>query len=149
MSDAKTTGGGLRLWKVGSWQEGPFIGGGVFAFSPAFEHPSGKLLAVDTGYGEVRLVNPDTGREYARLEAPRQNNIEKLCFNADGTQLLVSDQESVSIHAWDLRLIRAQLAKRGLDWDLPEYPSPASDDSEPISAKAIPSIFRIAHRPRR
>src|SRR4051812_9882070 len=59
-----TTGGGCRLWAVGSWREGPQVGGGsAFAFSP-----DGQLLAVDTGYGSVRLVDPDTGREYARLE---------------------------------------------------------------------------------
>ena len=35
--------GGLRLWAVGSWAEGPQIGGGAaFAFSP-----DGKLLAVE------------------------------------------------------------------------------------------------------
>ena len=40
-----TTGGGLRLWAVGSWREGPQIGiRAAFAFSP-----DSKLLAADDG----------------------------------------------------------------------------------------------------
>ena len=35
--------------------------------------PDGKFLAVETGHGVVRLVDPDTGREYARLEDPNQD----------------------------------------------------------------------------
>jgi serine/threonine protein kinase/WD40 repeat protein len=60
-----TTGGGCRLWAVDGWQPGPEIGGSHFAFSP-----DNKLLAVETGSGAVRLVHPDSGREYARLEDP-------------------------------------------------------------------------------
>src|SRR5262249_38269034 len=65
-----TTGGGCRLWSVGTWREGSTIGGalGAFAFSP-----DSKVLAVETGAGVVRLVDPDTGREYARLEDPNQD----------------------------------------------------------------------------
>src|SRR5262249_10999071 len=36
-----TTGGGVRLWAVGSWEEGPRVGGEACAFSA-----DGKLLAV-------------------------------------------------------------------------------------------------------
>lgn len=122
-----TTGDGLRLWAVGSWREGPRIGGGGFAFSPDLKSPSGRLLAVDTGYGAVRLVNPDTGREYARLEDPDQDGANYLSFNADGTQLVVATGDGASIHVWDLRAIRERLAKMGLDWDLPPYPPPAPD----------------------
>ena len=52
-----TTAGGLRLWAVDSWQPGVQVGGdNAFAFSP-----DSKLLAADTGYGSVRLVDPVTG----------------------------------------------------------------------------------------
>jgi eukaryotic-like serine/threonine-protein kinase len=122
-----TNGGGLRLWAVGSWWEGPRIGGGVFAFSPDLKSPSGKLLAVETSYGAVRLVNPDTGWEYARLEDPDLDRALELSFNADGTQLIVSTEDSRSIHVWDLRAIRERLAKMELDWDLPPYLPPAPD----------------------
>lgn len=125
-----TNGDGLRLWAVGSWREGPRIGGGVFAFCPDLKSPSGKLLAV-ADYGAVRLVNPDTGREYARLEDPDQDRALDLCFNADGTQLIISNDDNRSIHVWDLRAIRERLAKMGLDWDLPPYP-PSAPAPKPL-----------------
>jgi WD40 repeat protein len=125
-----TTGGGYRLWEVGTWREGPKIGGvsSAFAFSP-----DSKVLAAETGAGAVRLVDPDTGREYARLEDPNQDRAHSLAFSPDGSQLFASTKDSPAVHAWDLRAIRAELAKRGLDWDLPPYP-PAADpkDAPPL-----------------
>jgi serine/threonine protein kinase/WD40 repeat protein len=112
-----TTGGGCRLWAVDSWQEGPHIGGGECAFSA-----DGMLCAVETGHGVIRLVNPDTGREYARLEDPHQDRSHHLSFSSDGVHLVSTTPDSPSIHVWDLRVIREQLAKMGLDWDLPPYP---------------------------
>ncbi len=118
-----TTGGGCRLWAVDSWQEGPHIGDkGVFAFSP-----DSKLLAVDTGHAVVRLVDPDTGREYARLEDPNQDRPSSIAFSPDGTQLVTMSNDSHSLHVWDLRAIREQLAKMRLDWDLPPFRPPTPD----------------------
>jgi eukaryotic-like serine/threonine-protein kinase len=141
-----TNGGGVRLWAVGSWQEGPQIGGEAFAFSPDLTSPSGKLLAVETGYGAVRLVNPDTGREYARLEDPNQDRAVFLSFNGDGTQLIVSNNDSQSIHVWDLRAIRSELAARELDWGLPPYPPAAPVDGKPpqiqVDLGALPALLQ-------
>jgi WD40 repeat protein len=121
-----TTGGGCRLWAVESWQEGPRIGGEAFAFSP-----DGKILAVEIGSGAVRLVDPDTGREYARLEDPNQDRAGALTFSTDGSQLLATTNDSPSVHVWDLRAIRAELAQRGLDWDLPPYPAAGGPTDAP------------------
>jgi serine/threonine protein kinase/WD40 repeat protein len=123
-----TTGGGCRLWEVGTWREGPRIGGvsGAFAFSP-----DSKVLAVAAGSGAVRLLDPDTGREYARLEDPNQHRAWALTFTPDGSQLVASTHDSSAVHAWDLRAIRAELAKRGLDWDLPPYPPAAEPKDAP------------------
>jgi WD40 repeat protein len=123
-----TSGGGCRLWVVGSWQEGPRIGGGNFAFSL-----DTKLLAVDAGDGAVRLIDPNTGREYARLEDPNQDRAHWLGFSPDGTQLVTTNDDSQSVHVWDLRAIRRQLAEIGLDWNLPALPPPSqATDSEPL-----------------
>ncbi len=122
------TGGAVcRLWAVDSWHEGPSLGeGDRFAFSP-----DGRLLAVEMGQGAVRLVDPDTGREYARLEDPNQDRAGYIAFSPDGAQLIVCEADS--LHVWDLRIIRKELARRGLDWDLPPYP-PAGDpqDAPPL-----------------
>jgi serine/threonine protein kinase/WD40 repeat protein len=123
-----TTGDGCRLWEVGTWREGPRIGGGAFAFSP-----DGKVLAVETGSGVVRLVDPDNGREYARLEDPNQDRAYAMTFSTDGSQLFVSTRDSPAIHGWDLRAIRAELAKRDLDWGLPPYrPAGNPKDAPPL-----------------
>ncbi len=121
-----TDGGGAQLWAVVSWRAGPHVGAGGY---PTFS-PDGKLLALETGYGAVRLVDPDTGREYARLEDPNQDRCLSLAFSPDGTRLVTTTHDSPSIHIWDLRAIRGQLARMGLDWELPPYP-PAGGAEEP------------------
>jgi serine/threonine protein kinase/WD40 repeat protein len=112
-----TNGGGCRVWAVDGWQQGPQVGGRAFTFSP-----NSKLLAVETGYGVVRLVDPDSGREYARLEDPNQDRSGCMSFTPDGTQLVTTNNDSHSIHVWNLRAVREQLAKMDLDWDPPPYP---------------------------
>jgi dipeptidyl aminopeptidase/acylaminoacyl peptidase len=126
-----TTGGRPRLWAVDSWREGPRIAGdAALAFSP-----DSKLLAVETGYGAVRLVGPDTGREFARLEDPNQDRARSISFSPDGSQMVTTNQDSQSIHVWDLRTIREQLAGMGLDWELPAYPPAGGDDGDPLRVR--------------
>ena len=124
--------GGIRLWKVGTWEEGPKIGGGEGA---AFSPVDAAILAVESGAGSIRLLDPNTGSEYARLEDPNQDRARHITFSPDGTQLIATNDDSRSIHVWDLRLIRTQLAKLDLDWDLPAYPPPNATDSQPLSVE--------------
>ena len=107
----------LRLWAVDGWQQGPEIDGpGGYAFSP-----DSKLLAAESGQGAVRLLDPKSGHEYARLEDPNQNSSDVI-FTAEGARLVTTVNDSNSVHVWDLRAIRSALVKMGLDWDLPPYP---------------------------
>jgi eukaryotic-like serine/threonine-protein kinase len=117
-----TRGGGFRLWKVGTWEEGSTLHdeaglGGWFAFSP-----DGKTLALTGSMGQVRLVETDTGREIARLTVPEQTNVRPYCFSRDGTKLAATGSESQLLYLWDLRVLRAGLKELGLDWDQPAYP---------------------------
>jgi WD40 repeat protein/Tfp pilus assembly protein PilF len=126
-----TGGDGCRLWEVGSWQEGARMGENErasFAFSP-----DSKLRATEMGHGVVRLVDPDTGHEYARLEDPNQDRAGWLGFSPDGTQLIATNNDSQSIHVWDLWAIRRQLGDMGLDWDLPS----AEPAARPTGAEAL------------
>jgi WD40 repeat protein len=111
-----TAGGGCRLWEVGSWREGPALGdeGKALAFSS-----DGRVLAVETGQGAIRLVDPDTGREYGRLEDPNQDRASHLTFSPDGRYLIASSVDSQSLHVWDLAAIRSGLAELGIGWELP------------------------------
>jgi hypothetical protein len=66
----------------------------------------------------IRLIDPVTLHEYATLESPLNAAITALSFSLDGTQLAASTH-SRALQLWDLRFIRAELAKMNLDWTLP------------------------------
>jgi serine/threonine protein kinase/WD40 repeat protein/tetratricopeptide (TPR) repeat protein len=115
----------VQLWAVGSWKEGPSFEGGQPTFSP-----DGKVLALETGRGVIRLLDVDSGREHARLEDPNHDRARSVFFSADGTQLVVPTNDSQTVHVWDLRKVRAGLSALGLDWDAPPYP-PAPAGARP------------------
>jgi WD40 repeat protein/tetratricopeptide (TPR) repeat protein len=121
-----TTGGGCRLWEVGSWNEWWKVGGTYGCFSP-----DGQLLAVDDTPGAIRLVRPEDRAEVTRLEAPEQTRLLPGCFTPDGTRLIAVGGETQALHVWDLRAIRARLAELNLDWDLPPYPPAAQKKVSP------------------
>jgi WD40 repeat protein len=104
----------VRRWDVGTWTELPFkepIEGQNAAFLP-----DGKLVVLETGSGVARLINADTGREYARLEDPDQHRTFHFAFASDGTKLACASRDGYCVHIWDLQAIRRQLAALELDW---------------------------------
>ncbi len=101
--------------KVGTWQPKAVpCPSGLLA-------PDGRLLACLAGYGEILLVNFETGKEMARLSIPEQTRLEPRDFSPDGAWLYAIGWESQQLYRWDLRVIRSQLAELGLDMDLPPY----------------------------
>ncbi len=128
-----TGGGGTRLWRTGSWEEGPLVfaegDAGWWTFSP-----DGRLLAL-RGHSRVRLVRPDSGAEVARLALAEHEFLSPLCFTPRGDELLVHGEESKIMYVWDLRLIRRQLAEMGLDWDDP--PLPEDTSGPPVVPPAV------------
>jgi tetratricopeptide (TPR) repeat protein len=96
------------------------------AACPAFA-PDSRFLAVETGEARIRLLDPDTQKEVVVLEDPHQDIVAQLgmAFSHDGTRLVtVSWRATQAIHVWDLRLLRAELAKMGLDWQQKPYTPP-------------------------
>ncbi len=122
-----TTGGGFRLWSVGTWEPGPKIGpeweGGEFAFAR-----QSRLLALSGKYRDARLVDPDSGEELARLTVPEETRVLPVCFSPDESRLIARGHDSGLLYIWDLRALRAGLKPLGLDWDRPDYPPPAPPD---------------------
>jgi len=111
-----------RLWQVGSWHPGPVIQVSRAFLVMAFSR-DGRLFAIDDA-GRVRLVDPESGREVATLDAGTGSSANFFClaFSPDGTKLAAGRDHI--IHLWDLRAIREQLAPLGLDWAAPPYPPP-------------------------
>jgi WD40 repeat protein len=131
-----TTYEGIHLWALDSEQPPRKIDGwGGIAFSP-----DGRILATDTDNGAIRLVDPENGRDYARLEDPYQDRAMRVHFAPDGAQLVGTNESSNSIHVWNLRSIRDALAEMGLDWDLPAYA--ADPRAEPLTT--VVSVDDIA-----
>ncbi len=105
----------VRLWRVGSWQPGPAQAEGP-GTSVIFDAES-RLMAVSGQ--QIRLLNPETGREVARLAHPELADLAPTCFTPDGNRLIAfgMHEDQWCVWIWDLQLIRQQLAELGLDWD--------------------------------
>jgi serine/threonine protein kinase/WD40 repeat protein len=129
-----TTGGGFRLWAVGSWQEGPALGGPLQDGHGVFS-PDGRLLALSDVPGIVRLVVTATGKELARLSTVQPSRLLPQGFISKSGQLIAIGKETGALYIFDLRAIRAQLKELGLDWDQAEYPPPQAADRRPLEVQ--------------
>ncbi|HEY7308776.1 MAG TPA: WD40 repeat domain-containing serine/threonine protein kinase [Gemmataceae bacterium] len=136
-----TSGGGARLWAVGSWTEGPKLGGTPLNPLGAFSH-DGNLLALGDVPGMIRLVVTDSGAELARLTAPERSRLFPCCFTPDGTQLIAVGDDTRDMHIFDLRRIRAGLAELDLDWDAPPLSAGSTPPPPPLKIDFDPGKFR-------
>jgi serine/threonine protein kinase/WD40 repeat protein len=134
---------GGRFVRVESWQEGPTIdwrGGATFSHD-------GSMFATGMDQAAIHLLNPTNGRELARLEDPYQDRPGHLAFTPDAARLINSSDDGKAIHVWDLRLIRAQLAEMGLDWDAPAVVEPSQNESTtvmiPIKIEVDKAVFQL------
>src|SRR5262249_24430562 len=117
-------GDAYRTWRVGSWRleksltrrrEDGYLTAVAMAFSA-----DGSLLAVVPRPGEIELRDFARQRPPAPLIAPGQPCLGGMTFSADGSRLAAC--ESRTLHLWDLRRLRRELAALGLDWDQPAFP---------------------------
>jgi hypothetical protein len=91
-----------------------------------------RLVAVGEGYGVVRLLECETGREVARLEVADQTRLSPRAFAPDGGTLYAVGIENRLLYIWDVRLLRARLKALDADQDWPELP-PAAPAGPPAS----------------
>jgi WD40 repeat protein len=129
-----------RLWRVDTWEPGAVIPADlaiIMAFSP-----DGRMLAVQQPIGRIQLVESESGRVLAMLEAPEgHTGIMVMAFSPDGGLLAASSGEH-QVMIWDLRLLEAELAELGLGWDV-RLPPPVAP---PPRAEA-PLRFRLEPDP--
>lgn len=122
-----TSGGGFRLWQVGTWEQVEFLGGKMHNQSGNFS-PDSRLIAYSKR-NVSHLYDIKTKTEIAQLIDPQPTSHCKHLFSPDGSQLLCMDTSAI----WNIRQIRNELSKRGIDWDLPPLPQPEKNpDSKPV-----------------
>ena len=118
-----------RLFAVGTWQPGPQLGHGhLSCFSP-----DGTMAVLSTGEGPFRLVEVATGREIARFDDPDRGN-DHAALSEDNATLVTRHAEGLRV--WDLRLIRSELSRIGLDWDAPAF-APRAKPEGPLAVKVV------------
>src|SRR4029077_5911804 len=124
------------FWEVGSWslvRRIPQDPDSNFFPMMAFI-ADGRILAGTFARNKVRLYNVATGETLADLEGPNAKQITGLAFGQDGTQLFIAEAAD-AVRVWDLRIIRQQLVRLGLDWDQPPFP-PTQSAKEVQSERA-------------
>ncbi len=130
----------ICFWEVGSWEchhRIERIGWTDVSGSVAFT-PDGKLIALSHTRGFIHLLEMGTFRELARLEMAVSRDCQGLSFSGSGDRLTFSAGDAVQV--WDLRAIREQLAKLGLDWEMPPYP-PLTE--EELRERESPEPLRV------
>jgi hypothetical protein len=82
-----------------------------------------SMLALESGKGTILLIDTAIGRELATLDGPTQDVAASIAFSPDGSRLIATGNGNPhSVHVWDLRLIRHELAGMKLDWAAPPIP---------------------------
>ncbi|HEV3339733.1 MAG TPA: hypothetical protein VG125_05235, partial [Pirellulales bacterium] len=109
-----------RAYATGTWEPGRQLGAGEPFAATA------ELVVLAQTNGIYRLVELATGRELAQLEDPEQST-RPAAFTPDGSKLIVAAKNGLGV--WDLRCIRKELAKLGLDWNAPPYPPAQEKES--------------------
>jgi tetratricopeptide (TPR) repeat protein len=125
-----------RACRVGDWEArvvlDPSRTGTLYDVSP-----DSRLVLLGTTEGYARLVEIATGRELVRIEPP-DGSLGLMTFTPDGTRLL--EPCGGGLRVWDLRRIRRELARYGLDWEGPAY------RSEPDGPTALPAPLQLTVR---
>jgi serine/threonine protein kinase/WD40 repeat protein len=122
-----------RFWRTDDWRELPPVieKGSDAGWSgtgplPEFTPPDGQFLVWESGEGALRLLSTVTGREVARLESPDQGRGGYTTFSPDG-RLLITNNDTTTVHVWDLHELRRLLRDMDLDWDAPPDPAAAQE----------------------
>jgi serine/threonine protein kinase/WD40 repeat protein len=114
-------GGSHQIYTVKDWQLVKEVPMDFGPWSASAFAPDGRLVALRVTESAIRLLETGSWTEIATLEAPTQDPFSWFTFSRDGSLLAVAcDRHTAQL--WNLRAIREQLARIGLDWNHPPYP---------------------------
>ncbi len=104
------------VWDVGTWKRiSQWSARPDETSMDLFSSPDGRWLATRTGAGRFVLRELPSGEELILLTPPHSISLQYHQFSSDGTRLLVMGNNG-QMFDWDIREIRRELAKLGLDW---------------------------------
>jgi WD40 repeat protein len=114
-----TSPNGVQIWHTSDWTlahelhaQGTTPNGLGIAFSN-----DSRLLAIGEPNGEVRLVDPRSGRDLARIMHPVPQSSAQICFTSDHRHLIALPADGQSLgRIWNLTELRAALKRYKLDW---------------------------------
>jgi len=108
----------FALFRAGDWKELWRVPreGALYSAGPCAFSPDGKQLAVAQSRQMGAILDAATGRELARLTAPRPATIKTIRWSLDGRRLVMGTAENL-VQVWELDALRRDLAALGLNWD--------------------------------
>jgi eukaryotic-like serine/threonine-protein kinase len=114
-----TTPGGVQLWRTADWTlahnlqaQGTTPNGLGIAFSP-----DSSALAIAQPSGEVRLVDPQSGADWAEIVHPTAGSSTFITFTPNHRRLAITSvDQNTPTRIWNLTEIRRSLGELELDW---------------------------------
>jgi hypothetical protein len=133
-----------RFFRTGSWTLGPQFDHGVEnGIAPLAFHPCGQIAAIRDSHrswlqyrSRLRLVDLETGKVLASLEAPEDANTYELRFSPDG-RFLAAGQTDYRVDVWDLARVFSHLKELGLASGIPDRLAGTPESEAPPPVRGI------------
>lgn len=114
-----TTPGGVQIWRTSDWTLAHSLhaqGTTPNGLGIGFARDS-RVLAIGQPNGELRLVDPATGHDWARVTHSPPTLATLILFSPDNRQLLAIPADRYApARIWNLERVRASLQAAGLAW---------------------------------
>ena len=127
-----------RIYEPGTWKllhQVPRESGSDLANLAAFSRDGRSMVAIKQ-LNRVELLATDSWKPIASFIPPDPQVVTWPAFSADDRHLAIATAQDL-VQLWDLKLIRSQLARLGLDWDsaLPDAPA------APVNSPALATTY--------
>jgi len=147
----------ISVWEIDHLDRPPYEIQNLGTYSehhPVAFHPDSRTIAVFTSPAKIELHDLEKRTRLVTLTNPTTEPIDRVLFTSDGERLVAF--EANCFRCWNLRSLRGELDRLGLDWDAAAMPPPAPS-GPPVTAitfrgmpiKTPPGRIEIAPAPRR